>query len=71
MREVVSIKAKNPNSPISTIRDVELKVGDKVIPNSLITSIDIRVRPDEVITAEVELLVGELDVNAEGEVVLK
>ena len=71
MRETVSIKAKNKDSEVTTIRDVELKVGDKVIPPHLITSIDIRVRPDEMVTAEIELLVNELDIEATGEVTLK
>lgn len=70
MRERISIKAKN-SGPVATIKDVELKVGKKVIPNDLITSIDIRVRPDEIVTAEVELLVTDLDIDAEGEVTLK
>lgn len=71
MRETVSIRAKNKDTPITTIRDVELKVGDKVIPPEVITSIDIRVRPDEFISAEVELIVTDLDVYADGEVTLK
>lgn len=71
MRERVTIRAKNKDTPVTTIRDVELKVGKKVIPPEVITSIDIRVRPDEFITAEVELLVTDLDIDADGEVTLK
>lgn len=71
MREPVSITAINKDAQILTIRDVELKVGDKVIPSEVITSIDIRVRPDEYITAEVELIVTDLNIEADGEVTLK
>lgn len=71
MREPVSITAINKDAQILTIRDVELKVGDKVIPSEVITSIDIRVRPDEYITAEVELIVNDLNIEADGEVTLK
>lgn len=71
MRDKVSIKAKNAQSPIATLKDVELKIGKKVIPNNLITSMDIRVRPDEIVTAEVELIVNELDIDATGEVKLQ
>ena len=71
MRQQVTITAKNKDTPITTIRDVELKVGDKIIPPEVITQIDIRIRPDEFITAEVELLVTNIDITAEGEVTLK
>lgn len=71
MREPVSITAINKDAQILTVRDVELKVGDKVIPSEVITSIDIRVRPDEYITAEVELIVTDLNIEADGEVTLK
>jgi len=71
MRENVSIRAINKDKVVTTIRDVELKVGDKVIPPEVITSIDIRIRPDEFISAEVELMVTDIDVYADGEVTLK
>lgn len=71
MREHVSITAKNKDTPVTTIKDVVLKVGDKIIPPEVITAIDIRIRPDEMVTAEVELFVKDIDVYAEGEVTLK
>lgn len=68
MTERITIKAKRKDSQIATVHDVVLKVGNKVIPPSCIAAIDIRIRPDEAITTEVELFAGSLDIVTEGTV---
>lgn len=61
----VSIKAKNDSNIPLTPKDVEVKIGRTVIPNHRILALDVRVRPDEIVSARLELLVDELDIDAE------
>lgn len=61
----VSIKAKNDSNIPLTLKDVEVKIGRTVIPNHRILALDVRVRPDEIVSARLELLVDELDIDAE------